>query len=327
MAAPSTPPPGLALRLTHRQLDVFRTVMRCGQVTRAAELLHTSQPTISRELARLEHVLGYALFERSNGRMGRMRPTARALALMEEVEASYVGLERISAHAAALAQYRQGRLQLACLPALAQALVPQAVAHFAQHAPEASVSLVSLESPQLEAALTEQRHDLGLGEQPAPDGCHSRLLLATTEVGVLPAGHPLAAQPVLTPQHFEGLPFVSLAPTDPYRQRMDQVFAEAGVQRRLQVESGSAASVCALVQAGVGVALVNPLTALSLSGTGLVLRPFAVPIAFQVHLSWPQWRAEHPLRPALVDALVAAAAQVQGRLEAVMGATPGQGGR
>ena len=313
-------------RLTHRQLDVFRTVMLCGQVTRAAELLHTSQPTISRELARLEQVLGYALFERTSSRMGRMRPTARALALMEEVEASYVGLDRISAHAAALAQYRQGRLQLACLPALAQALVPDAVARFAQHAPEASVSLVSLESPLLEAALTEQRHDLGLGEQPAPEGCHSRLLLATHEVCVLPAGHPLAAKPLLAPTDFEGLPFVSLAPTDPYRQRMDQVFADAGVQRRLQVESGSAASVCALVQAGVGVALVNPLTALSLADTGLVLRPFAVPIAFQVHLSWPQWRVEHPLRPALVDALVAAAQQVQGRLNVVLGATQGRGG-
>jgi len=311
-------------RLTHRQLDVFRTVMLCGQVTRAAELLHTSQPTISRELARLEQVLGYALFERLKG---RMRPTARALALMEEVEASYVGLDRISAHAAALAQYRQGRLQLACLPALAQALVPDAVARFAQHAPEASVSLVSLESPLLEAALTEQRHDLGLGEQPAPEGCHSRLLLATHEVCVLPAGHALAVKPALAPADFEGLPFVSLAPTDPYRQRMDQVFADAGVQRRLQVESGSAASVCALVQAGVGVALVNPLTALSLADTGLVLRPFAVPIAFQVHLSWPQWRVEHPLRPALVDALVAAAQQVQGRLDVVLGATQGRGGR
>jgi DNA-binding transcriptional LysR family regulator len=299
--------------------------MLCGQVTRAAEWLHTSQPTISRELARLEQVLAYALFERVNG---RMRPTARALALMEEVEASYVGLDRIAAHAAALAQYGQGRLQLACLPALAQALVPQAVAGFARHAPEASVSLVPLESPLLEAALSEQRHDLGLGEQPAPPACHSRLLLATQEVCVLPTGHPLAAKAVLAPPDFAGLPFVSLAPNDPYRQRMDQVFAEAGVQRRLQVESGSAASVCALVQAGVGVALVNPLTALSLAHTGLVLRPFAVPIAFQVHLSWPQWRAEHPLRPALVEALVAAAAQVQGRLEAVMGAaTPGQGGR
>lgn len=57
------------MRLTHRHIEVFRAVMLAGQVTRAAEVLHTSQPTVSRELARMEQVLGYALFERDKGRM------------------------------------------------------------------------------------------------------------------------------------------------------------------------------------------------------------------------------------------------------------------
>jgi DNA-binding transcriptional LysR family regulator len=45
------------MQLTHRQIEFFRAVMATGQVTRAAQLLHTSQPTVSRELARLEQVL------------------------------------------------------------------------------------------------------------------------------------------------------------------------------------------------------------------------------------------------------------------------------
>ena len=52
------------MRLSHRQIEVFRTVMNTSHVTRAAELLHTSQPTVSRELARLEQVLGFDLFDR-----------------------------------------------------------------------------------------------------------------------------------------------------------------------------------------------------------------------------------------------------------------------
>ena len=90
------------MKLSHRQIDFFRAVMGTGHVTRAAELLHTSQPTVSRELARLEQVLGFALFERIKG---RLKPTVRALALMEEVEQSYVGLERIAATAVALQAY------------------------------------------------------------------------------------------------------------------------------------------------------------------------------------------------------------------------------
>lgn len=302
------------MNLTHRHVEVFRAVMVAGQVTRAAEVLHTSQPTISRELARMEQVLGYALFDRVKG---RMRPTARALALLEEVEASFVGLDRIAAHAASLARFSQGRLSLACLPALSQALVPDAVARFAADAPEASVGLVPLESPQLGAALTAQRHDLGLTEESAPEACGHQPLVRTQEVVVLPMGHDLAQRRVLIPTDFEGLPFVSLSPADPYRQRIDGVFQAAGVQRRWAVESASAASVCALVRSGLGVALVNPLSALAMAD-GLVLRPFAVPIAFEVHLVWPQWRVEHPLRAALVAALHATAHDWQRRLEVVL---------
>lgn len=305
------------MRLTHRHIEVFRAVMLAGQVTRAAEVLHTSQPTVSRELARMEQVLGYALFERDKG---RMRPTVRAMALLEEVEASYVGLERIAACAGSLRQYTRGRLQLACLPALAQALLPQALASFAATCPDASVALVPLESPQLEAALTEQRMDLGLSEQDTPpEACGQQALLRTQEVCVLPPGHALAARQRLVPADFEGSEFVSLAPADPYRQRIDQVFAQAGVTRQLRVESASAASVCALVQAGLGVALVNPVTALAMAGDGLVLRPFAVPIAFNVNVVVPQWRAVHPLREALMQALISHAAQVQLQLDALTG--------
>ena len=50
-----------------------------GSVTDAATLLHTSQPTVSRELARLEQLTGLTLFERVRG---RLRPTAEALQLV-----------------------------------------------------------------------------------------------------------------------------------------------------------------------------------------------------------------------------------------------------
>ncbi len=52
------------------------------------------------------------------------------MALLEEVELSYVGLDRIAATAASLRDYAQGRLHLACLPALAHALLPDAIRRF-----------------------------------------------------------------------------------------------------------------------------------------------------------------------------------------------------
>ena len=300
------------MKITLRQIEIFRAVMGTGHVTRAAELLHTSQPTVSRELARLEQVTGLALFERVRG---RLRPTPRGIALLEEVEASYIGLERIAATAQALRHFAQGRLQLACLPALAHALLPDAIRRFALRQPLASISLTPIESPQLEAALTEQRHDLGLVERfDAPVACSLQTLLVADEVCVLPAQHPLTAKVCLCPEDFAGQPFVSLAPNDPYRQQIDEVFARHGVSRQLRLDTPSAVSVCALVRQGLGLGIVNPLTALELAGPDLVVRPFTVPIAFHVALVRPQWRAEHPLRADFEAALVESVQALQALL-------------
>jgi DNA-binding transcriptional LysR family regulator len=299
---PKTRPDNAPL-LTHRQLGLFRAIMLHGNLSRAAEVTASSQPTLSRELARLEYVLGFALFDRVRG---RLRPTARALALMQEVERSFVGLEQISARAQELRTLTTGRLRLACLPALAHALVPLTLLHLQKSHPEVSVSVVPLEAPWLEQALSEQRFDLGLSETTeAPTGVELRALLKVNEVAVLPAGHRLCQKAVLQPQDFAHERFISLAEGDPYRDAIDTMFREAGVQRVTPFETTSAAAVCAMVQQGLGLAIVNPLTAFAMAGPQLVVRPLSVSIPFSVSLLLPQVAAPHPLRDLLVNAIVA----------------------
>ena len=106
--APSHPDAQAAL-VSHRHIEVFRAVMTAGSVTSAAALLHSSQPTVSRELARLEQLLGYPLFERLQG---RLRPNARALALWDEVQRSWQGLERVVERAVALGQSHEAQLSV-----------------------------------------------------------------------------------------------------------------------------------------------------------------------------------------------------------------------
>ena len=250
--------------LTHRQLALFRAVMLQGNLSRAAEVVNTSQPTLSRELARLEQLLGYALFDRVRG---RLRPTVRAQALMLEVERSFVGLEQVAQRAAELRTQADTRLQLACLPALAHALVPQALARLCATHPDAQVSVMPLESPWLEQAVSEQRFDLALSESTEPPTGTSRVaLLEANEVAVLPANHALCRKKQLRASDFAGLPFISLAMGDPYRQAIDALFLRAGVHRETRLEAASAVAVCALVAQGLGVAIVNPLTAAAMAG-------------------------------------------------------------
>lgn len=281
--------------LTHRHVEIFRAVMTAGSVTAAAAALSTSQPTVSRELARMAYLLRLTLFERVRG---RLEPTAPAYALFDEVQRSYAGLERVADTAVRLRQFTQGQLSLACLPAFSHALLPAACARFQQAHPGVSVCVNGYESPLLEERLATQSHDLGLVEHDGGSaGTQVRLLLELDEVAVLPAGHPLLARRRLAASDFAGQAFVSFHPRDRYRQSVDRVFAQAGVDRQLAVEADSAVAVCAMVQQGVGLAIVNPLTALAMAGAqaGMVVRPLAFSIPYRVYSVRPAARPGNPL--------------------------------
>lgn len=71
-----------------RHIEIFHAVMTAGNLTEAARLLHTSQPTVSRELARFEKVLGLTLFERTRG---RLHPTVQGYACSKRYNAPGMG--------------------------------------------------------------------------------------------------------------------------------------------------------------------------------------------------------------------------------------------
>ncbi|EDT6682162.1 LysR family transcriptional regulator [Salmonella enterica subsp. enterica] len=279
-----------------RHIEIFHAVMTAGNLTEAARLLHTSQPTVSRELARFEKVLGLTLFERTRG---RLHPTVQGLRLFEEVQRSWYGLDRIVSAAESLREFRQGELSIACLPVFSQSFLPPLLPPFLARYPDVSLNIVPQESPLLEEWLSAQRHDLGLTETlHAPAGTTRTELLTLNEVCVLPCDHPLAAKTVLTPDDFQGENFISLSRLDSYRQLLDTLFAEHQVKRRMVVETHSAASVCAMVRAGAGVSIVNPLTALDYAASGVTVRRFSIDVPFTVSLIRPLHR---PVS-ALVDA-------------------------
>lgn len=288
-------------KINWRHIEIFHAVMTSGNLTQAATLLQTSQPTVSRELARLERQLSLTLFERVRG---RLQPTVQGLRLFEEVQRSWYGLDRIIDAAEGLRQFRQGELSVACLPVFSQSLLPPVCQTFLQRYPDVSLNIIPQESPLLEEWLSAQRYDLGITEtQHAPAGTDRQALLTCDEVCVLPQHHRLAQRALLTPQDFAGENYVSLSRTDSYRQLLDALFHEQGVTRRMVMETHSAASVCAMVQAGVGISVVNPLTVLDYADSGVVMRPFSVAVPFTVSLVRPQHRPASALVEAFVNHL------------------------
>lgn len=283
------------MRLTHPQLEMFQTLLRTLSVTETAQELASSQPTISRELKALEAQLGFALFDRKSR---RLEPTSRALALNVVVQRSFLSIAEIERAAQAIRGERLHRLTIACLPAFAHALIPDVVRALRQNRPDTTFKVHSLEEGALTRDILAKFFDLALVE-----GNISGTAGVTTTmrcgdlVCIMPPDHALAQQVRLKPTDFGEHDVIYYSDEDTYRRRVDLWFQSAGVTPRLAIETTTATSMAAMVGAGLGVAIVNPLTALASDGAQVAVRPMAQPIAYAVNL----WRPDATGRNRLGD--------------------------
>ena len=273
------------MRFNLRQIEVFRSIMLTGSVSRAAKLLNVSQPAVSRLLSYTEQRLGLVLFERIKG---RLYPTPEAKRLLTEVNAVYQGVQRVNEVAEDLIENRLGHLRVACSPSLGQGLLPRAIANFTRQYPDARVSLFTLTPQVLEHALLTQQADLGVVflAHPHPN-LQSRLLYANRLVVAIPANHPLTARNKINLEDLASESFIGYGADVPIGHLVRQLFADAGLEVRPKVEAQQVHVACALVQAGVGLALIDQMTAAGPVWTRVVIRPLHVAVETPVHILHP----------------------------------------
>lgn len=292
--------------ITTRQLDAFRAVMRHGTVTEAAELLHLSQPAISKLIASLERETRLTLFDRVKK---RLVPTPEGELFYQEAERMVLGLDSLQRVAEELRTTRAGRLNIVAMPALGQRHLPRIVAGFLEEHPDADVSLHIHGSQVANQWVAAQQVDLGLSllniEHPA---VVKRTLCQVEAVAALPPDHRLADREILTPRDFAGEPFISFTRDTRTRHAIDQVFEAADVDRVQRIEVYISEAACSFVAAGQGVSLVDPFTAEAFVADGsLVTRPFAPVIPYHIRLLRPRHRTASQLATAfeafLEDAL------------------------
>jgi DNA-binding transcriptional LysR family regulator len=233
------------------------------------------------------------LFDRVRG---RLHPREQAFALLKEIQQSYVGLDRIAATAARLRDSSGGQVSVVCLPALSHTLLPGACARFLAMRPGVSLSVAQQESPYLEEWLAMQRCDLGLSEcEHSPPGTVQEQVLELNQVAVLSPKHPLSKKRKLKLEDFAGHRFLSLAQGDRSRLLIDGLFNEHEIRREHALETQNALSLCAMASRGLGIGIVNPLTACEKLGATLVARPLSFSVPFKVFLTCPAYRSPSPL--------------------------------
>ena len=270
----------MSIRFDHRNIEIFQAIMTAGSLTGAAEQLRTSQPTVSRELAAFERQLGFKLFER---RARRVFATKPAVQLYAEVKRSYVGLDHLIQIAQTILDNVTSHIQIACLPLFSETVMPRVCNRLIAGGSEARLTFHSLDNAELMRELLALHYELGIVEVGvAVDGLRMEQFEIGDEVCIVPAEHPLTGLDVIRPEDLRGQSLITFPPDDRYRRRFDRIFSDIGLSNSVRIETNTAGSVCALVEAGLGVSLVNPISARAWSDRRIVIRPFSISIPFIV---------------------------------------------
>ncbi|VTQ00168.1 DNA-binding transcriptional regulator CynR [Pseudomonas aeruginosa] len=271
-----------------RHLRYLLAVAEHRNFTRAAEALHVSQPTLSQQVRQLEEQLRVQLLDRS-GRS--VRPTdAGELYLLHARRA----LRELEAAQRAIHEVRdlsRGRLRLGMTPTFTCYLVGALVDPFNQRYPGIELSLEELPQDALEAALIDDRLDLGVAfSEPGSVEIDSQPLYLERLGLVLGAEHPAADAPLAAAALAE-LPLALLRDDFATRRHIDAYLRQQGVTARVALEANSISAIVDVVRRGRLASILPEAVARQQAGLRCVaLRP-ALPTR-QVALFWRQ--GSHP---------------------------------
>lgn len=262
-----------------RQIEAFRTVMLVGTTSRAAEVMHTSQPAISRLLGQLEASLRLRLFERERS---RLRPTPEAKALMVDVERLFAGLDQIKARAHGLRDGQGGLLTVACYPAMGYGLMPDLISQLKRTLPRLTVKLEIFSSSEVRERVISGRCDVGFAaDEVDSHGIVAQLAMRKRALLAVPAGHPLCKKKIVPIKDLARYPFIALAETDTTRRTLQALLAKEGASLDVAVETPYSLTVASFVANGVGIGLINPIVLDAFGSDKLRLLPIKEDIWFQ----------------------------------------------
>ena len=236
------------------QLRYFLAIAETGSFTAAASRCHVAQPSLSTQLAKLEGELGGSLFER--GRKGA-KLTQRGELFKPRAAEALRQLEAARTEAAELAGLQRGSVSLGCMPTTGAYLLPPLLKAFGKAHPGVHLDLREESSPVLGALLRDREVDLAIVDEAGLlPGLASELLFQEPLLLAVPPGHPLATRKRLALAALKGQPLILMKSGHGFRKIVLDALAKAGVEPRIVHESDEIETIQALVEAGLGLALV-----------------------------------------------------------------------
>ena len=255
-----------------RHLRYFVAVAEAGSLTAAAaRKLHTSQPSLSRQIRDLEDEVGAQLLTR-RARGIELTPAGRAFldharSVLSQVEAAAEAARRIARPA-------KPCFSMGFLTGHELTWMPEALRILRNELPNIDVMISSQYSPVLADGLSKGKIDAAFlrREQGVPDLAF-RLLVKEPLVVVLPSDHRLAALKAISPQNIVGETFVTVSDTAPVlRGVIDNYLKRSGIEITPAHEADHVTMGMSLIASTRGVGLL-PAYALNFFPSSITSRP------------------------------------------------------
>ena len=306
------------MRLTLHQLRLLLAVTREGSISRAAQRLHLTQPTLSTQLRQLAEQVGLPLFERV-GRRLHLTPAG------EVVVASATRLEQeLELLDDTLAELRGdigGRLRLAVV-STAETFIPRLLGEFRRERPAVVVSLVVLNRDAVLRRLADNLDDLYIMSRPplAPPVVATPFL-ANPLVVIAAADHALASLRSVALSTLADEEFVLREPGSGTRQAAEVFFASHGLTLRPRLELGSNEAVRQAVAGGLGLSLMSAHALAHAADEGIaVLAVEDTPVITHWQVVHPSGKRLTPLADAFLRFLQARAPELNRAAQARLAA-------
>ena len=191
-----------------RHFRYFIAVAEALSFTRAAQRLHTSQPSLSEQIRNLENEIGLRLLKRTRR---KVELTDAGHVFLEEARLVIRQAEEALARTRRAAQQAVETLTIGFVPSAEVWIFPTALTELRLRFPTVSIILRSLTSGELERALATGEVDIAFLRPPARDTIpHSEVVLIEPIRVYLRADHPLAGEDRIDPRTLNHLRFVGI---------------------------------------------------------------------------------------------------------------------
>jgi len=249
-----SPAENLIRHVTLRQLQIFETVVRLSGYTRAAEMLHLSQPTVSMQVKKLSETIGYPLLEKVGSHIHTTAVGDEVYACAQNILGNMVSLGE---SAAALEGVVKGPLRIAVITT-AKYFMPHLLGAFISQHPEVKPMLkVTNRSRVLERLKSNEDDLLIMGQVPVGLDVEAHPFVDNELVVVASPRHPLTKCSSITLEQLSKERFLVREAGSGTRLAVERLFAEQDLEVKPYMELGSSEAIKQAVMAGLGISVLS----------------------------------------------------------------------